>query len=161
MRALASAAVVAFIVDQLSKYLVIHQMELWRVQAIDVLPPLLNFRYGENRGINFGLFSDGSDASRWVLIGLAVVICAAVLIWVRRQQLGLWPQVGAGLLIGGALANVLDRLLYGYVLDFLNMSCCGIDNPFVFNIADVFIFGGAILLVFLAPDPKDRSKKGQ
>lgn len=161
MRALLWSALAAFVIDQLSKYLVIHQMELWRVRAIDVLPPVLNFRYGENRGINFGLFSDGSDASRWVLIGLAVVICAGVLIWVRRHDLGLWPQVGAGLLIGGALANVLDRLLYGYVLDFLNMSCCGIDNPFVFNIADVFIFGGAILLVFLAPDPKAEVKKGQ
>ena len=52
-----------------------------------------------------------------------------------------------GLLIGGALANVLDRVIYGYVLDFLNMSCCGINNPFVFNLADVFIFAGAIGLV--------------
>ncbi|MCV3270258.1 signal peptidase II [Roseobacter sinensis] len=161
MRTLAWSALAAFLIDQLSKYLVIHQMELWRIRAVDVLPPVLNFRYGENRGINFGLFSDAPDASRWVLIGLAVVICIAVLIWVRRHDLGLWPHVGAGLLIGGALANVLDRLIYGYVLDFLNMSCCGINNPFVFNIADVFIFGGAILLIFLAPDPKEKAKKGQ
>ncbi|MEM9637318.1 MAG: signal peptidase II [Pseudomonadota bacterium] len=161
MRVLGLAALAAFIIDQLSKYLVIHAMELWRVRSIDVLPPVLNFRYGENRGINFGLFSDGSEASRWVLIGLAIAICAAVLIWVRRHDLGRWPLVGAGFLIGGALANVLDRLIYGYVLDFLNMSCCGIDNPFVFNLADVFIFGGAIALVFLAPDPKDSAKKGQ
>ena len=161
MRVLGLAALAAFIIDQLSKYLVIHAMELWRVRSIDVLPPVLNFRYGENRGINFGLFSDGSEASRWVLIGLAIAICAAVLIWVRRHDLGRWPLVGAGFLIGGALANVLDRLIYGYVLDFLNMSCCGIDNPFVFNLADVVIFGGAIALVFLAPDPKDSAKKGQ
>lgn len=161
MRALALAALIAFVIDQLSKYLVIHGMELWRVRAIDVLPPVLNFRYGENRGINFGLFGDASDASRWVLIGLAIVICAAVLIWAWRQELGFWAQVGAGFLIGGALANVLDRLIYGYVLDFLNMSCCGVKNPFVFNLADVFIFGGAIALVFLSPDPKDTSKKGQ
>ncbi|MDW3180364.1 signal peptidase II, partial [Roseobacter sp.] len=98
MRALALAALIAFVIDQLSKYLVIHGMELWRVRAIDVLPPVLNFRYGENRGINFGLFGDASDASRWVLIGLAVVICTAVLIWAWRQELGLWAQVGAGFL---------------------------------------------------------------
>ena len=55
--------------------------------------------------------------------------------------------VCGGLLIGGALGNVVDRVLYGYVLDFLNMSCCGINNPFVFNLADVFIFAGAIGLV--------------
>ncbi|WP_299400919.1 signal peptidase II [uncultured Roseobacter sp.] len=161
MRALGWAALAAFILDQASKYLVIHVMELWRIRAIDVLPPVLNFRYGENRGINFGLFGDAPDASKWVLIALALVISCAVVIWAWRQNLGVWPQIGAGLLVGGALANVLDRLLYGYVLDFLNMSCCGIDNPFVFNLADVFIFAGAIALVFLAPDPKTKPKKGQ
>jgi signal peptidase II len=50
--------------------------------------------------------------------------------------------------IGGALGNVYDRVAYGYVLDFLNMSCCGIRNPFVFNVADVFIFAGAAGLIF-------------
>lgn len=155
------AGIVAFIVDQGSKYLVIHVMELWRVRAIDVLPPLVNFRYGENRGINFGLFDGGSEASRWFLIGLALVISLAVLVWAARTAMSRWAYVAAGLLIGGALANVLDRLLYGYVLDFLNMSCCGIENPFVFNLADVFIFAGAIGLVFLAPDASGKSKKGQ
>ena len=53
----------------------------------------------------------------------------------------------AGLLIGGALGNVVDRVLYGAVADFLNMSCCGIENPFAFNVADVAIFAGAIGLV--------------
>ena len=66
-------------------------------------------------------------------------------------------QLAAGLLIGGALGNVADRLLYGYVLDFLNMSCCGIDNPFVFNVADVFIFAGAIGLILL--DGRKQGKK--
>ncbi|MEP2640861.1 signal peptidase II [Roseobacter sp.] len=161
MRALVWAAIAAFVLDQLSKYVVIHVMQLWRVGAIDVLPPVINFRYGENRGINFGLFGGGSDMGRWVLIAVACAICVGVLIWVRQQRLGLWPMMGAGLLIGGALANVLDRLLYGYVLDFLNMTCCGINNPFVFNLADVFIFGGALALVMLAPAPDTPRKKGQ
>jgi len=56
-------------------------------------------------------------------------------------------QLSAGLVIGGALGNVADRLLYGYVLDFLNMSCCGLNNPYVFNLADVFIFAGAAGLI--------------
>ena len=55
----------------------------------------------------------------------------------------------AGLLIGGALGNALDRVLQGGVIDFLNMSCCGISNPYVFNLADVWVFAGAIgLAVF-------------
>ena len=137
----------AFILDQASKLLVVHWMGLVRLREIDVLPPVLNFRYGENRGINFGLFDDGSELARWILIGLSAAVCLAVLVWVLRQGAGRWMQVAAGLLIGGALGNVVDRLLYGYVLDFLNMSCCGIDNPFVFNLGDVFIFAGAAGLI--------------
>ena len=161
MRTLILAAAAAFLIDQISKYLVVFRMELWRIGSVDVLPPLLNFRYGENRGINFGLFGDGSETARWVLIGVAMAICLGVLIWVWRTPMSNWATAAAGLLIGGALANVLDRLLYGYVLDFLNVSCCGINNPFVFNIADVFIIAGAIGLIFLAPDAKAASEKGQ
>lgn len=139
----------AFLLDQASKYLVIHWMGLSRRLSIDVLPPLLNFRYGENTGINFGLFDGGADAGRWVLIGLSLVICLALVLWIGRgQDKGAMMQVSAGLVIGGALGNVADRLLYGYVLDFLNMSCCGLTNPYVFNLADVFIFAGAAGLIF-------------
>ncbi len=157
-RPLLLAAAIAFLIDQVSKYLVIHTLELARVQAIDVLPPLLNFRYGENRGINFGLFGGGGEAQRWILIGFSVVVMIAVFVWVRRIAAPRMMQICAGLLIGGALGNVLDRVVFGYVLDFLNMSCCGIDNPFVFNMADVFIFAGAIgLIVF---DVTTSRKKG-
>jgi signal peptidase II len=148
MRMIFWAGFVAFAIDQISKYVVIHMMELARIRSIDVLPPLVNFRYGENRGINFGLFGDGSEASRWILIVLAAIICTAVLVWARKNALTRLAQISAGFLVGGALANVLDRLIYGYVLDFLNMSCCKINNPFVFNIADVFIFAGALGLIF-------------
>ena len=147
MRLMFWAGFVAFMCDQGSKYLVIHWMELSRIRSIDVLPPLLNFRYGENRGINFGLFDGGSDAMRWILIAFSLVVCAVIAIWVMRNHARPVMLLSAGLLIGGALGNVIDRLLYGYVLDFLNMSCCGINNPFVFNVADVFIFAGAAGLV--------------
>lgn len=161
------AAIIAFLVDQFSKYVVIHAMDLARVRAIDVFPPLVNFRYGENRGINFGL---GGDMSQWALIALAIVICLAVTIWIMRRPQGIWAEISAGLLVGGALANVVDRLIYGYVLDFLNTTCCGIDNPFVYNIADVFIFAGAIGLIFFTKEadqggksarPRKPSQKGQ
>ncbi|KZY06504.1 MULTISPECIES: signal peptidase II [unclassified Sulfitobacter] len=167
MRGFFWAAIIAFLVDQFSKYVVIHAMDLARVRAIDVFPPLVNFRYGENRGINFGL---GGDMSQWALIALAIVICLAVTIWIMRRPQGIWAQMSAGLLVGGALANVVDRLIYGYVLDFLNTTCCGIDNPFVYNIADVFIFAGAIGLIFFTKEadqggksarPRKPSQKGQ
>lgn len=157
MRVLAWSAVLALMLDQISKYLVVHAMGLWRVHEINVFPPLLNFRYGENRGINFGLFNGNSEIMRWVLIAFSVLVAAAVFYWVWRLHRSWQMQVGAGLLIGGALGNVMDRLLYGYVLDFLNMSCCGLNNPFVFNVADVFIFVGAIGLMLF--EPRSKTKK--
>ena len=141
------AAAAAFGLDQISKYLVVIWMDLARVRAIDVWPPLLNFRYGENTGINFGLLDGGGDASRWILITFSLAVCVAVAIWVRRSHPSAIMQASAGMVIGGALGNVFDRLVYGYVLDFLNMSCCGISNPFVFNVADIFIFAGAAGLI--------------
>ncbi|WP_298934460.1 signal peptidase II [uncultured Ruegeria sp.] len=147
-RLLIWAGLAAFVIDQVSKYLVVHVMRVAdQLGGIDVLPPLLVFKYGENRGINFGLFQGDSDASRWVLIGVSIAICFAVVIWLRRSTATNFMLICGGLLIGGALGNVIDRILYGFVLDFLNMSCCGINNPFVFNLADVFIFAGAIGLV--------------
>lgn len=141
------AGLAAFLIDQISKYVVIHTMELARIYEIDVLPPLLNFRYGENRGINFGLFGGGSEAARWILIALSLVVVTAAVVWVVRRPDPWHKQLFAGMMVGGALGNVADRLLYGYVLDFLNMSCCGFNNPYVFNLADVFIFAGAAGLV--------------
>ncbi|MFK7838475.1 MAG: signal peptidase II [Sulfitobacter sp.] len=165
MRLLFWSAFAAFLIDQASKYVVVHMWQLWRVREIDVLPPFLNFRYGENRGINFGLFGDGSDASRYILIGLALAICIGVLIWMRRGTFRAREYMSAGLLIGGALANVIDRLIYGYVLDFLNNSLPGWENPFVYNIADIFIFAGAIGLILFADDgkkpPKASAKKAE
>ncbi|WP_170785103.1 signal peptidase II [Ruegeria lacuscaerulensis] len=145
-RLLIWAAMAAFAIDQISKVLVVHIMRVAEGD-IDVLPPLLVFKYGENRGINFGLFQGNTEAARWVLIGVSIAISAAVLVWLMRSAPSKIMLLSGGLLIGGALGNVLDRVLYGYVLDFLNMSCCGINNPFVFNLADVFIFAGAIGLI--------------
>lgn len=159
MRVVFWSSLIALLLDQISKYLVIHGMALWRVRSIDVFPPLLNFRYGENRGINFGLFDGDSDGARWFLIGLSLVVVAAVLIWIRRGDKPVWMKLSAGILVGGALGNIVDRVYYGYVLDFLNMSCCGIDNPFVFNVADVFIFAGAIGLIVFDAQHAARAKK--
>ncbi len=145
----------AFLTDQASKYIVVHMMNLRELLYIEVLPPLLQFRMGWNDGINFGLFANGSEAARWVLIAIALAICAFVLIWVRREPPGRWGMISAGLMIGGALGNVADRLLYGAVADFLNMSCCGIDNPFAFNLSDVWVFAGAFGLIIFGGSKRE------
>ena len=153
MRVVIICAILAFSLDQLSKWWVVHVLDLKNRIAIDVLPPLLNFRMGWNTGINFGLLSDSPEIMRWILIALAVGVSIWLLIWGSQMQ-NFWAKFAAGHLIGGALANALDRVLYGAVADFLNMSCCGIQNPFTFNVADIFIFAGAIGLVVFA----DREK---
>ncbi|MCL4154838.1 UNVERIFIED_CONTAM: hypothetical protein GTU68_051466 [Idotea baltica] len=136
----------AFLIDQTSKYWLLYIDNLGAGETREVLPPLVRFVYAENRGVNFGLFADFD--MRWVLIGVALVISAFVIWWIRREKtVGRWAYISAGLLVGGALGNVVDRVLYGFVFDFLNISCCGINNPYAFNIADISIFAGAIGLV--------------
>lgn len=143
-----------FVLDQITKVIVVHWMNLKTVGAIDVLPPILNFRMAWNRGINFGLFSNDNDTMRWVLIVLALIISAWVVWWIRKEGGNRWAMISAGLLVGGALGNVIDRILYGAVADFLNMSCCGIDNPYAFNVADISIFVGAVGLIAFTGEKK-------
>ena len=71
-----------------------------------------------------------------------------------------WAQLSGGLLVGGALGNVVDRVAYGAVADFLNMSCCGIENPYAFNVADIAIFAGALGLVIFAKGSEGRRATG-
>ncbi len=143
-----------FLADQAVKYLVVHILNLRDLGEIDVFPPYLNLRMAWNYGINFGLFAESGNVTRWVLITVALVIAGAVVWWVRNDPPGRIGLIAAGLLVGGALGNVIDRLLYGAVADFLNMSCCGISNPYAFNIADIAIFVGAFGLVLFTGGKK-------
>jgi signal peptidase II len=141
---------IVFVLDQLSKLAVVQGLDLFHRGEIDVFPPYLTFRMAWNYGINFGLLSHGSDLARWGLIALALSISAWVVWWIRRET-GNWKaELSGGLLVGGALGNVVDRVAYGAVADFLNMSCCGIENPYAFNVADIAIFAGALGLVIFA-----------
>lgn len=149
-------AACVFVLDQAVKYYVVHMMDLRLVGRIDVFPPYLNLRMAWNTGINFGLMSGDAALTRWILIAVALLISGVILWWVHREPLTGWQRLTAGLLLGGALGNVVDRLVYGAVADFLNMSCCGIDNPYAFNVADIAVFAGAIGLV-LAPGRKNPS----
>lgn len=147
MRLLGLAAALVFALDQALKLYVVHGLGLAERLRIDVLPPYLTLRMAWNRGVNFGLLSSDGDAGRWILTGIALAIAGGVAVWMARGRHRPLVLVSAGLLIGGALGNALDRVRYGAVADFLNMSCCGIDNPYAFNVADIAIFAGALGLV--------------
>ena len=154
MRILIWVATITVLLDQASKYLVVHVMGLANGPNIDVWPPFFNLRMAWNTGINFGLLAADNPYSRWILITVALGIALAVVIWVRGLKAGPWLYVASGLLVGGAIGNVIDRIFYGAVADFINMSCCGIRNPFSFNVADIAVFAGAIGLILLTPDKK-------
>ena len=147
MKLLWLSAAIVFVVDQLTKVIVVHLLGLATRGTIEVLPPFVTFRMAWNRGVNFGLFAGDGDVTRWILVAVALAISAWVVFWLRRERPGRWGMISGGVLVGGALGNVLDRLLYGAVADFLNMSCCGIDNPYSFNVADIAIFVGAVGLI--------------
>ena len=149
MRHLTVTAALACILDQASKLGVLVGLDLKARGVVEVLPPLLVFRYGENSGINFGLLESDSEGARWALVALSMLLCLALSIWLLRRHHGVWMHRSGGLTVGGALGNAIDRAMQGHVTDFLNMSCCGIANPYVFNLADIFIFAGvAGLLAF-------------
>lgn len=154
MRRMFAIGAVVFALDQATKYYVVHQLRLAERLAIDVWPPFLSLRMAWNRGVNFGLLANDAETMRWVLVALALAISAWVVLWIRRRPQSAVALVAAGLLVGGAMGNVVDRLVYGAVADFLNMSCCGIDNPFAFNVADVAVFLGAVGLVLFAGPEK-------
>lgn len=141
-----ATAVLVFLIDRASKIWVVEVMSLDTRFDIPVWPPFLNLKMAWNEGVNFGLLASNSDLARTLLAGLALIISAALLFWANRQA-DQRLHILAGVVIGGAMGNVWDRFQYGAVADFLNVSCCGINNPYAFNIADVAIFVGAFGLV--------------
>ena len=153
MRKAIATALITFGLDQVSKLAVVQGMDLINRGEIDVWPPFLVFRMAWNRGINFGLFAGDTEMVRWGIVLVSLVISVWVWLWVRRSRPGALAQISAGLLVGGALGNVIDRIWYGAVADFLNMSCCGFENPYAFNVADIAIFAGAFGLVLFTGNP--------
>lgn len=140
-----------FALDQATKITIVHWMGLISKGTIDVWPGFIQFRMAWNTGINFGLLSGNGDLVRWLLVALSLIICVFVLYWIRGEK-GLFVRISGGLVIGGALGNSIDRILYGGVADFLNITCCGFQNPYAFNIADITIFIGIFGMVLFSSD---------
>lgn len=140
-------AVIVFALDQASKWWVMEIVDLPTKGFIEVAP-FLNFAMAYNTGINFGILASGSATQQYVLAGFAAVVSVVLFVWAERSADKRFAAA-AGLVIGGALGNALDRLTVGAVVDFLNVTCCGIRNPYAFNVADTAIFVGALGLALL------------
>lgn len=145
-----------FVLDQLSKWLVAGPIGLTQLgQNIHILP-FFDLTRVHNYGISLGLLTAGNDTSRWLLVAMTAVIAGVVAWWLtREEQRG--DQLALGLVLGGALGNIVDRARLGYVFDFLDLHI-GEFRPFlVFNVADACISIGVVILIlraFLVREPK-------
>ena len=136
-------AVIVVVLDQLTKAWVLSGLDLREIGRVEVWPPIFNLTWVENRGVSFGLFGDGS--ARWML-SLFSIIVAGVLGWWALQADRRLLITAIGLVMGGAIGNVIDRIRFGFVVDFLDFSGTRVF-PWVFNVADSAITIGVILLI--------------
>jgi signal peptidase II len=135
------------VLDQLSKWVFLTLL----ADPIAVTP-FLNLVVVWNRGVSFGMFDSTGAHGPWLLSGLALAVVVALVFWLRRVEHPL-AATALGLLIGGALGNVIDRVRFGAVFDFLDFHALGYHWP-AFNVADSAICVGAALLLvdgLLAP----------
>jgi len=141
---LAIAAAI-FAVDQWLKWLVITPLRLREVQVVDLLP-FFDLRYTENRGVSLGMFEATSMEMRWMLVILTAAIALVVLVWMFRER-KFGDIAGLGLILGGALGNIVDRYQLGYVIDYADFHI-GEFRPFlIFNLADAAITIGVVIIL--------------
>ena len=137
-------AALVFILDQISKFWILNRVRLPEVGSIEILP-FFRLTYGENVGVSMGLFRADSDLQRWALVGVTGAIALAVAVWITREKTR-GDVVALGLVLGGALGNIVDRMRFGYVVDFLHFFW-GERSFWVFNVADAAITLGVLLLL--------------
>lgn len=158
------AALAVFTADQASKYWVLHILRLPRRIDVPVLPHL-DFTMVWNRGVTFGLLTGAGGWGAAILAGVALAIIGALGVWLRRTQRVL-NALAIGAVAGGALGNVLDRLRYGAVVDFIRAHAFG-WSWYVFNVGDAAIVGGVAVLALFGgrggspmPPPRANTRSG-
>lgn len=143
-----AAAALIFVADQILKWVVAGPLDLQTVRQIRLLP-FFDLTWVENYGVSMGFLTAGSALERWLLVGMTATIATVVLVWMWREK-NRPDTIALGLVLGGALGNIVDRVRFGYVVDFLDLHI-GNWHPFlVFNVADAAITIGVLLLVLRA-----------
>ena len=144
-----AVAVVVLILDQLAKWFVTHPLGINQVGDQLVLLPIFNFTYTQNEGISLGMLNATNPVGRWMLVGLTSAIAVAVAVWIGRERNRI-DQAALGMVLGGALGNILDRVRFGFVTDFLDLHF-GAYRPFlVFNVGDAAISIAVVILLMRA-----------
>ena len=143
-----AVAAVAGVLDQASKLYLLFVYDL--AANPTKLGPFFDFVLTRNTGISYGLFSGGGDLGRWVLLGFKGAAVVLLWAWLSRAENRL-TALALGLIVGGAVGNAIDRLAYGWVVDFVFFHVSGANwrfNWYVFNLADVAIVAGVIALLY-------------
>ena len=142
-------AMVILGLDQLAKFWVTGPLGINHVGDQLVLLPIFNFTYTENNGISLGLLNATTEVGRWMLVGLTSAIAIGVAFWMSREKNRV-DQIALGLVLGGALGNILDRTRHGYVVDFADLHF-GDFRPFlIFNVGDAAISIAVVILLLRA-----------
>jgi signal peptidase II len=148
-------AVVIFVADQISKWLILNLFQD-ATQSYFAITPFFNIVLAWNPGISFGMFGDVGEHGPDILIALSLLISAALAVWLTKAESRI-SALAFGAIIGGALGNVIDRFRFGAVTDFLDVHVLGYHWP-AFNVADSAIVVGAALIVWeslFAKSPED------
>ena len=147
--ALIIAAFVALL-DQIIKYSVVNNIKPHG--TVSIISGVLNITYVENRGVAFGMFTD----MRWIFVALTALMIFAIIFYMfKKRPDGKFFYIVAGLIIGGGLGNLYDRIVNGYVIDYISLSFF----PPVCNFADYCITVGVILLIFYVLFKPSRKNK--
>ena len=152
-----AVAALVFFLEQITKWIVLGPLDLRNTQVVEILP-IFRFWYTENHGISLGLFQASSDAMRWALVAVTSAIAVGVGWWLTREE-KTGDQVALGMVLGGALGNILDRVRHGYVVDFADLHFGEFRPFFIFNVADAAISIGVAILVLRAFLVKERPKE--
>ena len=134
--------VLAMILDVVTKKIVVDNMALY--EEIPVIKGVFHWKYIQNRGAAFGMLADNREVFL-VISSVAIVVMAIYLLFTRTDRL--WWMIGIGMLVGGGIGNMIDRIALGYVVDFIYVAL--IDFA-VFNVADCFVCVGVALLMYLS-----------
>ena len=139
-------AALVFVADISIKLVVMNNMGYGWVNRIEILP-FFNLLYVHNLGAAFSFLSDQPGWQRWLFTGIAFVISAMLIIWMRKLPVTeCWNNPAYSMIIGGALGNVFDRLVHGFVVDYLDFFWGSYHWP-AFNLADAAICIGAVMIV--------------
>ncbi|WP_288132559.1 signal peptidase II [Microbulbifer sp.] len=151
-------ALVIIVIDIVTKVWAVDQFMYG--PALQIIPGLLQFTYAENYGAAFSFLADAGGWQRWFFGAVAIGFSAVVIMWIwRLPAVKRWEPTALALILGGALGNLWDRILLGYVRDFISVYYGNWHFP-VFNVADMAITVGAAMLVIELLFFKDRSDEG-